>query len=110
MLTLSGEQAQDEVNQAVGKRIKELWGRPLFETCHMGPEQSVYSNAITDLMTQWLPDCRQLISPHVFESRRHLVKLGLYALVPGITDWPADAERPPQFARSFAIYPQGGQV
>ena len=76
----------------------------------MGPEQSVYSNAITDLMTQWLPDCRQMLSTHIFDSRRHLTKLGLHAHLPGIGDWPAESERPPQFARSFLVFPPGAQV
>ena len=98
------------MHHAVGKRIKELWGRPLFETCHMGPEQSVYSNAILDLMTQWLPDCRQLLSPHIFDSQRHLRRLGLQAHLAGIGDWPAESERPPHFARSFLVFPPGAQV
>jgi len=76
----------------------------------MGPEQSVYSNAIVDLMTQWLPDCRQLLSAHIFDSKRHLRKLGLDAHLPGVSDWPVGADRPPQFARSFMLYPQNNQV
>lgn len=76
----------------------------------MGPEQSVYSNAIVDLMTHWLPDCRQLISSRIFDSKRHLRKLGLEGQLPGVADWPADAERPPQFARSFLLYPPNSQV
>jgi len=98
------------VHQLVGKRIKDVWGRALFETCHMGPEQCVYSNAIMDLMVQWLPDCRQLLSERIFDSRRHLRKLGLEMQLPGVTDWPAECERPPPFARSFQIFPPGGQV
>ena len=98
------------MHHAIGKRIKDLWGRPLFETCHMGPEQNVYANAILDLMVQWLPDCRQMLSAHIFDSKRHLRKLGLEGHLPGITDWPADSERPPQFARSFLLYHPNNQV
>jgi hypothetical protein len=32
-------QTQDKMHHLIGKRIKDLWGRVLFETCHMGPEQ-----------------------------------------------------------------------
>lgn len=98
------------MHTAIGKRIKDLWGRVLFETCHMGPEQSVYSNAITELMVHWMPDCRQLLSERVFDSRRHLRKLGLEQHLPGVEDWPVECERPPAFARSFTITPQGAQV
>jgi len=103
-------QTQDDVHHAVGKRIKDLWGRVLFETAHMGPEQCVYSNAIMDLMVHWMPDCRQLLGEHIFESKRHLRKLGLEMQLPGVVDWPAECERPPPFARSFMIIPPGGQV
>jgi len=98
------------VHHAVGKRIKDLWGRVLFETAHMGPEQCVYANAIMDLMVQWLPECRQLLGEHIFDSTRHLRKLGLEMQLPGVSDWPAECERPPPFARSFMIIPPGGQV
>jgi hypothetical protein len=96
------------VQYLVGRRIKDLWGRVLFETCHMGPEQCVYSNAIVDLMLHWLPDCRQLLSERIFDSKRHLRKLGLEMQLPGITDWPAECERPPPFARGFVVPPAPG--
>ena len=98
------------MHTAIGKRIKDLWGRVLFETCHMGPEQCVYSNAIMDLLVHWMPDCRQLLSERVFDSKRHLRKLGLEASLPGVPDWPVECERPPPFARTFAITPTGSQV
>ena len=98
------------MHTAIGKRIKDLWGRVLFETCHMGPEQCVYSNAIMDLMVHWMPDCRQLLSERVFDSKRHLRKLGLEQSLPGVLDWPVECERPPPFARTFAITAPGGQV
>lgn len=98
------------MHTAIGKRIKDLWGRVLFETCHMGPEQCVYSNAIMDLMVHWMPDCRQLLSERIFDSKRHLRKLGLEMELPGVLDWPAECERPPPFARTFTITPPGGQV
>jgi hypothetical protein len=87
------------VHYAIGGRIRELFGRMLTETCHMGPEASVYSNAMWDLLFQWSPDFRQLLSGRIFDSARHLKKLGLD--VPGVQDWPAAADRPPAFARSF---------
>ena len=98
------------MHHLIGKRIKDLWGRVLFETCHMGPEQCVYSNAIVDLMVHWLPDCRQLLGEHIFDSRRHLRKLGLEMQLPGVQDWPPESERPPPFARSFTIFAPGSQV
>ena len=101
---------QDEVHHAVGKRIKDVWGRVLFETCHMGPEQSVYANAIHDLLMHWLPDCRQLFSPHIFKSQRHLRKLGIHDSLPGIEDWPETADRAPQFARVFHIHSPSSPV
>ena len=101
---------QDEVHHAVGKRVKDIWGRVLFETCHMGPEQSVYANAIHDLLMHWLPDCRQLFSPHIFQSQRHLRKLGIHDSLPGIEDWPIDADRAPQFARIFHIHSPSSPV
>lgn len=76
----------------------------------MGPEQCVYSNAIMDLMVNWLPDCRQLLSEHIFDAKRHLRKLGLEMQLPGVPDWPVECERPPPFARSFLIFQPGGQV
>lgn len=94
-------QTQDEAHNAVGRRMKELWGRPLSETCHMGPEACIYSNALHDLMFQFLPDFRQLISGRIFDTQRHLRKLGFD--FPGMQDWPRDAERPPAFARAFTF-------
>ena len=94
-------QTQDEAHNAVGRRVKELWGRPLCDTCHMGPEACIYSNAIHDLMFHFMPDFRQLISGRIFDTQKHLRKLGFD--LPGIQDWPRDAERPPVFARSFTF-------
>ena len=96
--------AQDETHILVGRRIKELFGRPLTEAAHMGPEACIYSNAMLDLMHQWMPDFRQLISPHVFDSKRLLKKLGLHQQLQGVQDWPAWADHCPPFARQFSIY------
>ena len=63
-----------------------------------------------DLLVHWMPDCRQLLSERVFDSKRHLRKLGLEASLPGVPDWPVECERPPPFARTFAITPTGSQV
>ena len=88
------------MHYAIGARVRELFGRMLTETCHMGPEASVYSNAIWDLLFQWNPDFRQLLSGRIFDSARHLKKLGIEGHLPGVQDWPGGADRPPAFARS----------
>ena len=89
------------MHHAVGARIRELFGRMLTETCHMGPEASIYANAIWDLLFQWNPDFRQLLSGRIFDSARHLRKLGIEGHLPGVQDWPAGADRSPVFARTY---------
>lgn len=79
----------------------------LVNAAHMGPEVSIYWNALLDMMHLFNPDFRQLISNRIFATKSHLVKLGLHDRVAGIQDWPDDAEKPPPFARSFTFLQPG---
>lgn len=68
----------------IGIRVKDLFGTELNETCHMGPEPSIYGHAINALIQDWSPDFRQLYSNHLYSSVRHLTHLSLLEHFPGI--------------------------
>ena len=91
----------------MGKKIADKWTQPLMKSCHMGPELSIYWNAVYDLVTAFKPDFRQLISKNIFSTARHIRKLRLDAEMIGVTDWPADMDTPPPFARNFNFVHNG---
>jgi hypothetical protein len=99
----------ENVYQAIGAQIKSTNGRELFDTCHMGPESSIYGNAIQSMVQDYAPDFRQLFSPHLYNSKQHLHKLGLLSAFPGIDNWREEGETPP-FARVFASHDANGNV
>lgn len=96
----------DNVFNSIGLRVKEMYGLELNETCHMGPEPSIYGNAINSMVTEWQPDFRQLYSNHVYAHAKHLNKIKLQ--YPNSGDW-LDNE-PPPFARIFVKKDNNGEI
>ena len=73
------------VHQRVADRVGEVYGKELYRYCHMGKEYSVYANALYACMTHFTPDFRGLLdNAPVFDSKRHLEKLGLAHVLPGL--------------------------
>jgi len=70
-----------------------VFGAQLTSAAHMGPEVHLYWNALNQLMHTFNPDFRQLISNSIFSSREHFQRMGIINQVPGIVDWPQDAEQ-----------------
>jgi hypothetical protein len=91
----------NNVAHAIGVRVKDLYGSELNETCHMGPETSIYGNAIMSLLQDWSPDFRQLYGNSLYASHKHLQLLQLHHLFPDISDWMEDDV--PAFAKVFPI-------
>lgn len=96
----------DNVYNAIGSRVKDMYGLELNETCHMGPEPSIYGNAIQSMITEWQPDFRQLYSNSLYSHTKHLNKLQSHA--PQAPDW-VDND-PPPFARIFAKKDAHGEI
>ena len=63
MLRISAGKMRDreDLFTPVSQRIKELYGPQLNDTCHMGPEESIYANALKD-MFGWEFDFRRVSS------------------------------------------------
>ena len=49
----------EDVFAAVSYRIKDVYGSQLNDTCHMGPEECIYANALRDML-QWEFDFRRV--------------------------------------------------
>jgi len=98
----------DNVYQAMGVRVKDLFGSELNETCHMGPEPSIYGNAVQGLVQDWTWDFRQLFCNTIFHSQQHLIKLGLAGQFPGIVNWTENET--PSFAKVFVTKDPHGEV
>ena len=112
----------EDVFTAVGNRIKEVYGLQLNDSCHMGPDASVYANGLRDLV-QWEIDfrrvrgalsflvCRlkltpnpraQIVGENMFASKTLLLKLGIHSQVPGLENWVSDSVAP-EFVRTFKL-------
>lgn len=91
----------NNVAHAIGVRVKDLYGSELNETCHMGPETSIYGNAMMSLLQDWSPDFRQLYGNTLYSSFKHFHLLQLQHLFPDIIDWVEDEV--PAFAKVFPI-------
>ncbi len=89
----------DNVCQAVGVRVKDLYGLELNETCHMGPEPSIYANGLMCLLGEWMPDFRQLYSKYIYAHERHCKKMRFAEWK--ASDW--DEDECPPFARIFTV-------
>lgn len=83
----------------VARRIKALLGDELMRQFHMGPETSIYQNAVAYVCQKFSMDFRTLLGPNLYFGRRHMQKLGLLHHVPGILDY--DEVDSPSFARQF---------
>ena len=85
----------------VGSNIYRHMGSELFQSTHMGPEESVFSNAVNTMTTVWRMDFRQLFGNHIYATKKHLTKLNLLNLMPGEKD--LDAESKVVFAKPFVF-------
>lgn len=84
----------------VAKNIKQIFGKQLTETCHCGPEESIYKNALNTLMLEFNPDLRKLFSNKLYKAQELITKIGLGHVI-RTEDWPDDSDYPPPFARIF---------
>ena len=62
----------------VASKIRSEFGDILFRVCHMGPEVCVIKNALEYMLSRFIPDFRNVLSPKMFHSRRHLTKLRFF--------------------------------
>lgn len=92
----------DEVTSLVAKKIKQLFGRQLTETCHCGPEESIYKNALNSLMVEFTPDFRKLFSNKLYKAQSLVNKLGLQQMIRA-EDWPDDSDYSPPIAKIFSV-------
>lgn len=91
--------ADNNVCSAIGVRVKDLFGTHLTETCHMGPEASIYGNAIQSMVSEFSPDFRQMFSNFIYAAKKHITKLRLGMPWNLLSDW--DSNEPPPFAKIF---------
>jgi len=86
----------------VAARIARQYGQDLYRFCHMGKETSVYSHALYTCLTVFVPDFRGLLdNAPVFHTAKHIRKLGLEALVPGLLT--QDQDRADNFMKVLII-------
>lgn len=97
-----------DVNSLIGQNINKLYGKPLYEACHMGPESSIYANAIHSMLQEYAPDFRQLYSNFIYHSKRHVDKLKMNQFFPECADWAEDS--PPPLAKIFANRDQNREI
>ena len=84
--------------QQVGAMIQDHYGKELWFYFSMGPSTSIYTNAVKRWMKQ-NPDWRALLQmPNLYNTKRHLTKLGLTNLIPKLTDGGQEGN---QFVRIF---------
>jgi len=109
MLRVKKQRVQyDNVAHAIGVRVKDLYGSELLETCHMGPEPSIYGNAIQGLIQDWAPDFRQMYGNNLYASSKHVNLLQLGGYFPQIEDWTQDEV--PVFAKVFTLKDHTGEI
>jgi hypothetical protein len=101
MLRVKKSRVQNEnITQAIGFRVRDLFGLELNETCHMGPEASIYGNALWALQHDWVSDFRQLYGSGLYNSKQHMMKLGVWReWFKQLGDWEETVA--PSFARTF---------
>jgi len=91
---------EEDILQNAAKKIKNVFGKQLTETCHCGPEESIYRNALSSLMLDFNPDLRKLFTNKLYKAQQLCAKLGILQVVHA-EDWPDDSDYPPPFARMF---------
>jgi hypothetical protein len=77
----------------MGARVRRDHGQDLFKDCHMGKEDSVYTNALKSMQGMML-DLRGMGSKNIFMSEKHFKKMGLYNYVPGVKNYDGIAPLP----------------
>lgn len=77
----------------MGARVRRDHGQDLFKDCHMGKEDSVYTNALKSMQGMML-DLRGMGSKNTFMSEKHFKKMGLYNYIPGVKDYDGIAPLP----------------
>jgi hypothetical protein len=70
----------------LGARVRREKGQDLYTDCHMGKEDSVYSNALRS-MTGVLMDLRGMGSKNTYCNEKHFKKMGLLNYLPGLKDY-----------------------
>ena len=98
---LQPDKSTKGVIQRVADRVSEKYGKELFHYCHMGKESSVIANALHACVTHIAPDFRGLLgADSMFDTQRHIEKLGLQADLPGLAR-PGLNTSPDQMMRPF---------
>lgn len=99
MRVKKGRVNKDNVEEAIGLRVKDACGPELNEACHFGSEVSVYGHAVGTLLKEWKPDFRRLFGKDIYAHKKHCDKLAYTEW--DCSDWEKD--EPPPFARLFTI-------
>ena len=96
-------------HHSTAARIAKQYGQDLYRFCHMGKEHSVYAHALYTCLTSFMPDFRGLLdNAPVFDTPKHMRKLGLDGLVPGLLA--QDFTQPDHFMKSFTWHSNMGPV
>jgi len=86
----------------VAARIARQYGQDLFRFCHMGKETSVYTHALYTCITAFIPDFRGLLdNAPVFHTAKHIRKLELDAMAPGLLT--QDQDRVDNFMKALSL-------
>lgn len=97
------ERNQKPVHMAVAARISLCYGHDLFHYCNMGKEDSIYGNSLLYCMTSFIPDFRALLDDApVFDTAKHLTKLGLAGYSPCLMQTRASAKAD-KFMKAFTF-------
>lgn len=112
--------ADQNVYKGIGQQIKEIFGSELKTACHMGPEDSIYANAMQTLVAEWNVDfryslcfvaytkirlnifhLRQLYGDALYHSKKHMHHLRLSEHFAHVEDH--NKNDPPPFAKVFEV-------
>ena len=73
------------ISQRVASKITQVYGKDLFQYCHMGKEEPVYMHALNTCMTTFRPDFRLLLGcDSMYDTGKHLTTLNCKNIPPGL--------------------------
>jgi len=92
----------------VGELISNAFGAELLQYCHVEKEPSIYTLLLKSLCTTEV-DLRPLLGgAPVYDTRKHIAKLGLQRTLPGLYN--SESAAPDKFLRCFTWKAETGQV
>jgi hypothetical protein len=108
VLRVPGERTQKGIEAVVGELISSSFGAELLQYCHVEKEPSIYTLLLKNLSTMELDLQPLLGGAPVYDTKKHIAKLGLQRTLPGLFN--SDMSSPDQFLRCFTWKAETGQV